>query len=86
MADRLLNAEDSRDYSHNPGSEHMIKEMQAGREELWKQRGIDYNTNIDWQDVMTNFQDELETQKIKQKRQEDVYKQDRLSKRKLYQG
>ena len=60
----------------------MIKELRAGREELCRLGEIGHSTNINWQDVITNLQDELEAQKIAQRRLEDIYKQDRLSKRK----
>ena len=86
MADRLQHARETGDYSHIPGSDYMIKELRSGREELCRLGGIGHDTNTRWQDVITDLQDELEAQKTKQKRFEDSYKQDRLSRRKTISG
>ena len=60
--------------------------MRTDKTELWKSGGIAYHTYSKWQDVMTNLQDELEGQRTKQKRQEEAYKQDQISKRKTLSG
>ena len=73
MTYRLSNAEANEDYNHIPGSEHIMRDMHAAREELWRLKGIAYDTNSNWQDAITNLKDELEGQKTKQKRQEEAY-------------
>ena len=60
---RLRDARDSKDFSHIPGSECMIKEMRSGREELCKLGGLQYDTSAKWHDIITTFQDKLESQK-----------------------
>ena len=79
---RLQNAKDSKDFSHIPGSECMIKEMRSEREELCKLGGLQYETSADWHDIITTLQDKLEAQKLEHKRAEDSYKQNSLNKRK----
>ena len=86
LINRLQDARDSKDFSHIPGSKFMIKEMRSGREELCKLGGLRHDTNAKWHDIITEFQDKLEGQKIEQKRSEDNYKQNKLRKRKTISG
>ena len=79
---RIQNAKETKDFSHIPGSDCMIKEMRSGREELCKLGGLQYETSEDWHGLISEIQDKLKAQKLEHKRTEDNFKQNNLNKRK----
>ena len=74
LSDRIRAAEESRNFNHIPGSEHIHKELRTGTEKLFEIGGLNPDMHNAWQESVLRLQDKLEAQKQHQRRDEDIQK------------